>query len=371
MKAMIMAAGLGTRLLPLTRHTSKPMVPVVGRPVMEYLVQLLARHQISGAAVNLHHHAQQIREHFGDGSSFGLELRYHYEAKLSGTAGGVGLFRSFLDDQAFLVVSGDALTDADVAALLAHHRRTGGIATMAVKRVADPSRYGVVVADAQGRVVGFQEKPSPAAALSDLCNCGIYVFEPAIFDYVPRGEFVDWARHVFPRLLTEDVPFSTWQLDGYWNDVGSLPAYRESNFDVLTNRVDVAIAGELKHSGIWVGQEARISPRAHLEPPVFVGAGSCVAAGARLIGPAVVGDACVVDADAVVERSVLWHHCTVGSGACVSGALLGNRVAVSPGVAVDVGATIGGGCRVLPGGALADAPAAQFGEAGGPDVVSV
>ena len=156
-----------------------------------------------------------------------------YEEELLGTAGGVRNVRDHFGDETFLIISGDALTDIDLTALWRAHKEQGGIATLALKRVDDPSQLGVVIVDDDGRIQGFQEKPDPAEALSNLGNCGIYVFEPEIFDYFPDREFVDWAQDVFPALLEQDVAFYGHEIAEYWNDVGSLEEYRQGNFDAL------------------------------------------------------------------------------------------------------------------------------------------
>ncbi len=177
---------------------------------MEHILRLLARHGVTEVCINLHHYADDIRGYFGDGRDFGLQAHYSFEEKLLGTAGGTGGFRELLGADTFVVVSGDALTDVDVSAFVAAHREHGAVATIAVKEVDDPSHYGVVVHDDEGRVVGFQEKPPRAEARSRLCNCGIYAFEPAIFDLMPPGAFVDYAKDVFPALLAADRPFYVW-----------------------------------------------------------------------------------------------------------------------------------------------------------------
>jgi mannose-1-phosphate guanylyltransferase len=224
-----MAAGLGTRLYPLTGLTSKPMVPILNRPVMEHLLRLLRRHGVTEIAANLHYHPDKIHAYFGDGAEFGVDLRYNLEERLLGTAGGADAFRDFLCGGTFLVMSGDGLTDIDLGAFLSAHRASGGVATMAVKEVDDPSLYGVVVHDDDLRVVGFQEKPPREEALSTLCNCGIYAFEPQIFDYIASGAFVDWAKDVFPALLEDGLPFHCWELESYWNDVGRAPRSRPAS----------------------------------------------------------------------------------------------------------------------------------------------
>ena len=264
-RAYLMAAGLGTRLYPLTGLTSKPMVPILNRPVMEHLLHLLRRHGVTEIAANLHYHPDKIRSYFGDGSEFGVELRYNLEEHLLGTAGGADAFREFLSASTFLVMSGDGLTDIDLSAFLAAHRASGGVATMAVKEVDDPSLYGVVVHDDDMRVVGFQEKPPREEALSTLCNCGIYAFEPQIFDYIEPGVFVDWAKDVFPALLEDGQPFHCWELATYWNDVGNIEQYRLSNFDALLGRVALDVPGRQISPGVWVGQGTEIEAGVRLE----------------------------------------------------------------------------------------------------------
>ena len=224
---MVLAAGLGTRLRPLTYEVTKPMVPVLDRPVMEHILDLLDRHSFGPVIANLHYFAQTIREHFGE------RISYRYEPELLGTAGGVRGCADFFGGASFLVISGDALTDIDLRRFAERHRQAGGIATLAVKRVPDTREYGVVLHDREGRVTGFQEKPAPEEALSELGNCGIYMFEPEIFDYFPERPFVDWAQDVFPTLLEHDVPFHIHALHAYWNDVGSLGELRRGTFDAL------------------------------------------------------------------------------------------------------------------------------------------
>ena len=341
LRAYIMAAGLGTRLHPLTGLTSKPMVPILNRPVMEHLLNLLRRYGICEAAANLHYHPDKISDYFGDGSAFGVDLRYNLERDLLGTAGGASAFRDFLGRGTFVVVSGDGLTDIDLSAFLDAHRRSGGIASLAVKQVADPSLYGVVVHDDAGRITGFQEKPAVAEALSDLCNCGIYAFEPAIFDYVPVGAFVDWARDVFPALLAGDVPFYCWRLEGYWNDVGNIEQYRHSNFDALLGRVKLEVPGRQRRPRVWVGQGTQIEAGVRIEAPVLIGAGCLVESGAELIGPLIVGDGCVIERGAVLEGTISWDGVEMGRGARLAGSILGRHVVVHHEAVISEDAVLG------------------------------
>jgi NDP-sugar pyrophosphorylase family protein len=341
LRAYIMAAGLGTRLYPLTGLTSKPMVPILNRPVMEHLLNLLHRHGVFEAAANLHYHPDKIRRYFGDGSAFGVDLRYNLERELLGTAGGASAFREFLGGGTFIVVSGDGLTDIDLTAFVAAHRRNGGIASLAVQQVGDPSLYGVVVHDAGGRITGFQEKPAAGDALSDLCNCGIYAFEPAIFDYVPAGVFVDWAKDVFPALLAADVPFYRWRLESYWNDVGNIEQYRLSNFDALLGRVKLDVPGRQIQPGVWVGQGTQIDPGVRIEAPVLIGAGCLIESEAELIGPLIIGDGCVIERGAVLEGMINWEGVRTGRGSQLAGSILGRNVVVHHEAVVHEDAVLG------------------------------
>jgi NDP-sugar pyrophosphorylase family protein len=344
-----MAAGLGTRLAPLTDSTAKPMAPIVNRPVMEHILRLLARHGVTEVCVNLHHYADDIRGYFGDGEAFGVRAHYRFEEQLLGTAGGTGGFRELLAGGTFVVVSGDALTDADISSLVAAHRRHGAIATIAVKEVDDPSHYGVVVHDSAGRVTGFQEKPTKADALSRLCNCGIYAFEPAIFDRIAPGVFVDYAKDVFPRLLADDEPFYVWRLETYWNDVGSIREYRRGNFDALAGRVAVTLPGRELRLGVWVGEGTEVADDAEIVPPVLIGDGCRVAAQARLVGPLVIGDGCTIGHGAVLEGVIHWNDTATGRGASLAGGIVGRAVRIGEHATVHRGAVIGDGSVVADG----------------------
>ncbi|HEV3228326.1 MAG TPA: NDP-sugar synthase [Solirubrobacteraceae bacterium] len=315
---MVLAAGLGTRLRPLTYEIPKPMVPVLDRPVMAHIMDLLHGHHIREVIANLHHFPDSIRGYFGD------ELTYRFEEELLGTAGGVRNCADFLGPEPFLVISGDALTDLDLDAFARRHREAGGIATLAVKRVADTREYGVVVHDADGRVSGFQEKPDPAEALSDLGNCGIYMFNAEIFDYFPERDFVDWAQDVFPTLLDHDVPFFTYELSEYWNDVGSLEELRRGTWDALTGSLRIEIAGHELEPGKVVGEGSSVGEVALLEPPLWVGRDVRIGRDVRLQGPVAIGDAARVGDGANLRDSIVFPGTTVPDEAILIGAIAGH-----------------------------------------------
>jgi mannose-1-phosphate guanylyltransferase/mannose-1-phosphate guanylyltransferase/phosphomannomutase len=320
MRAMVLAAGLGTRLRPLTYEIPKPMVPVLDRPVMAHIVDLLHRHGITDIIANLHYFPDTIRDYFGDA------ITYRYEEELLGTAGGVRNCRDFLSAEGgpFLIISGDALTDIDLGRFVERHRQAGGIATLAVKRVANTREYGVVLHDGDGRISGFQEKPDPAEALSDLGNCGIYLFEPEIFDYFPERDFVDWAKDVFPALLENDVPFFVHEIDEYWNDVGSLDELLQGTFDALTGALRLDVQGEPLDDGFVVGAGTATEGIQLVEPPVWVGRDVRIGAHVRLQGPLVIGDEAVIGSRAQLKGAIVFPGTDVAEGEILIGGIVGH-----------------------------------------------
>lgn len=318
MKAMVLAAGLGTRLRPLTYEIPKPMVPVLDRPVMAHIIDLLNRHGYTEIIANLHYFPETIRRYFGD------RITYREEPELLGTAGGVRNCRDFLDDDTFLVISGDALTDIDLARFVARHREAGGVATLAVKRVADTREFGVVLHDDTGRITGFQEKPEPSEALSDLGNCGIYLFEPQIFDWFPDEPFVDWANDVFPRLLAEDVPFYIHEIDEYWNDVGSLGELKAGTFDAMRGALQLEVRGEVLGEDIIAGEGTSLDGAELVEPPIWLGRDVRIGEGARLQGPLVIGDGATIGEGAALKDAVVLPGTEVAPGGILIGAIAGS-----------------------------------------------
>jgi mannose-1-phosphate guanylyltransferase len=329
MRAMVMAAGLGTRLRPLTYEVPKPMVPVVNRPVIEHLLLLLARQGLREVIANLHWFPETIQGRLGDGSNYGVDLAYSHEERLLDTAGGVWNVRDWLahGGNSFVVMAGDALTDVDLGALAAAHEANDGVATLAVKRIPNVSEYGVVVTGADGRIQGFQEKPHPAEALSELANCMIYAFRPEIFDYFPDPPFVDWAKNIFPTLLDHDVPFYVHEIDAYWNDVGSLPEYLQGNLDAVEGSVRVEAEGDLLET--FGGEDALERGEPGISGRVLAGEGCEIDSEARLDGPLVLGAGSRVAAGAHVKHSVLLPGSEVPGGALVAGGVHGRRGALS------------------------------------------
>jgi mannose-1-phosphate guanylyltransferase len=312
---MVLAAGLGTRLRPITYEMPKPMVPVLNKPVMEHILRLLARHGVTETIANLHWFPDLIEGYFGDGASCGVSLTYSREEQLLGTSGGVRNAAEFLGDS-FLIISGDALTDIDLTAMREFHESHDGIATLAMKRVEDTSQFGVAIVGSDGRIQGFQEKPDPAEALSDLANCGIYMFRKEIFDFFPEpgtskaaGEgdppgFADWAMDVFPRLLESDVPFYSHEIEAYWNDIGNLEE------------------GELVE-GYRSGERMEGEP--DLVGPVLLGPGCEIGDDVRIDGPAVIGDDVKVGDGARLKEVIALPRAEIPARQVLIGAIAGAR----------------------------------------------
>lgn len=329
MKVMIMAAGKGTRLRPLTNLVPKPMAPIVNRPALFHILRLLHRHGFADVVINLHHLPDAIRDYFGDGASLGMNIRYSFEEELLGTAGGVKNNEEFLGGDTFLVMSGDALTDIDLSGLVTRHRKTRSIATLALKQVPDPSLYGVVVVNDDDRVVGFQEKPSLEEAKSRLCNCGIYVFEPEILELIPEAQFDDFGSRLFPDLLRQKIPFHGASIEDYWSDVGNLHEYVKGNRDALTGRVQVAVPGTEIRPGVWIEDGVTFTSggpeSVELEPPLVIGRGCTIEDGVTIEGPTVIGGDSVLRTGCHVFRGLILPGSEVPAGSLVVEGVVGRR----------------------------------------------
>ncbi len=340
MKAVALAAGKGTRLYPLTGEIPKPMAPVADTPVIEHIFLLLAAHGVREVRVNVYYLADVLLEAYGEESKMnGMSIRLSREERLLGTAGGAKRLAADVDDT-FVVISGDALTDVDVGELVAFHKEKGALATMALRRVHDTAGFGVVEIDAEGDILGFQEKPDPKEAISTLANAGVYVFEPDVLEYVPENAFFDFAHDVFPRLLEEGERFVGYQGDFYWSDIGTLEAYRQAQYDVLSGRVRVRVPGEKRGDSLWVGQDAQIHPSASIEGHVLVGRDAVVGRDVILAGDVTVGTDCWVRPNATIKSSILLPGASVGDGAYLQDCIVGHGYDVRPMETIRGGALI-------------------------------
>jgi len=236
MRALLLAAGEGTRLRPLTLSRPKPMVPIEGKPILEHLVALVRNHGITEVGINLHYRPEAITEYFGDGRAFGVDITYARESQLMGSAGAARNFPQSYFEDTFVVLYGDVLNDLDLTELVRLHRAHGGVATLALYEADDPSRVGIVDVAEDGRVLGFVEKPAPGDEPGNLANAGIYVLEPSVLEYVPEGQSCDFGRDVFPALLAAGLPMYAYRLPGYVQDIGSPERYAEAQEDARSGR---------------------------------------------------------------------------------------------------------------------------------------
>lgn len=340
MKAVVMAGGEGTRLRPLTSMRPKPMVPVVNQPVMEHILGLVKHHGISEVVATLAFMPQVIEDYFGDGDEWGMEISYAVEETPLGTAGSVKNAAEALTDT-FVVISGDALTDINLSEVIRFHREHGGVVTIALKRVPDPLEFGVVITDENGRVERFLEKPTWGQVFSDTINTGIYVVEPEVLDYIPEGRFFDFSSDLFPALMADGREIYGCVVDGYWADIGSLEGYVEVHRDILDGKAMIYVPGYKTKHDVWLGEESDVDPTAEVASKVVIGANTKVLAGAK-IGPyTVVGDGCLIGADAETEHAIIWSDSFIGTRAQVRGGVIGRSVDVRAGARVGQGAVIG------------------------------
>ena len=342
MKAMVLAAGKGTRLKPLTGVIPKPVAPVAGKPIVEYIFELLADSGFEEVHVNIHYLAQVILARYGERTMVDdMPVHFSREEHLAGTAGGVRRLAHRFNDT-FVVIMGDALTDVDLRELVDFHKESGALATLALMRVEDTSQYGVVELDGQNNIVGFQEKPHPSEATSNLANTGIYVLEPEVLDYIPEETFFDFANDVFPRLLEAGERFMGYEGDFYWSDVGTLDAYRQAQHDALSGNVRLRIPGQIRRKGLWVDRDAWLHPAAVVEGQAVIGANAVVGPKVNLIGDVTVGSGCWIRPGVTIKRSVLLPGARVGDGAYLEDCIVG------PGYDIRSGERLQGSVFVYP-----------------------
>jgi mannose-1-phosphate guanylyltransferase len=329
MKAMILAAGKGTRVRPITHTIPKPMIPILQKPVMEFLLELLREHGFTEIMVNVSHLAEEIENYFRDGQRFGVEIAYSFEGRIEdgeligdamGSAGGlkkIQTFQRFFDDT-FVVLCGDALIDLDLSEAVRRHKAKGAMASLITKRVPreQVSSYGVVVTDDDGRVRSFQEKPAVDEAASDMINTGIYIFEPEVLDYVPAGVPFDIGSDLFPRLVEDGAAFYALPMEFEWVDIGKVPDYWQAIRSVLQGDVrQVQIPGKEVRPGIYAGLNVAANwDKIKVEGPIYVGGMTRIEDGATIIGPAMIGPSCHICEGATIDNSIIFDYSRIGPG---------------------------------------------------------
>lgn len=352
MKAMILAAGKGTRVRPITQTIPKPLIPILQKPVMEFLLELLRSHGFDQIMVNVSHLAEEIESYFRDGQRFGVEIGYSFEGSIVdgelvgdalGSAGGLKRiqdFNPFFDDT-FVVLCGDALIDLDLTKVVQWHRQKGAIATVVTKSVPKESvsSYGVVVTDKNYRILTFQEKPSVEEALSTTINTGIYIFEPEIIDYIPANQKYDIGAELFPHLVELDLPFYAIDMDFEWVDIGKVPDYWQAIRGVLLGEIkNVKIPGKQVKPGVFTGLNVAVNwDKVDITGPVYIGAMTHIEDGAKIVGPTMIGPNCWICQGATVSNSVIFEYSRLGSGVRLADKLVFGRYCVDKtGTSIDV-----------------------------------
>lgn len=331
-RAMVMAAGAGTRLRPLTDELPKPMVPIANRPVLEYTLENLKRHGITDIIFNLHSHPELIRKHFGDGSRWGVHIEYSPEPRLMGTAGGVRKASRFFLGKTCLVMSGDGLTDIDLTDLVNFHRRSKSVATMALSEVDTKFDYGITLTNAGGRIQRFVEKPRWGEVFSNQVNTGIYVLEPSVIAAIPENKVVDFGHDVWPSLFKKKKPIFARLSSRYWCDVGNYGEYQRAQRDFLDRKVDFSLPGREIRRRVWAEEGAVIEKGAHISGPCLIGRNARIASGAR-VGPyVVIGHDAKVGSNASLRHCTLWDHVKVGPKVRLEGCVIGQRTHVNESV---------------------------------------
>jgi mannose-1-phosphate guanylyltransferase len=352
MKAVILAGGKGTRVRPLTYIVPKPMVPIIDRPLMSILIDLLKKHGFDEIVVTVGYLAGKIEEYFRNGVDYGVYIAYSLEGKVVkgelvpmglGSAGGLKKVQDFSGffDEDFLVLCGDAIIDLDLTKVMEFHKARQAVATVVLKEVPKEEvyRYGVVVTANDGRVVKFQEKPKVEEALSNTINTGIYVFNPRVFDYIPSGKEYDIGKDLLPRLVEAKEPFYGINIPFQWLDIGTTPDYFKTILMVLEGKVNgVKPYGKEVRPGVWVGINTSIDfSKVEIVPPVYIGGSVKIEEGVKIIGPAVIGAGCIVEAGAYIEKSIIMDYTKVSGIAHLTEKIVAGKYFINPfGTSLDI-----------------------------------
>ncbi|MBI2794347.1 MAG: NTP transferase domain-containing protein [Ignavibacteria bacterium] len=349
-KAVIMAGGFGTRLRPLTMSLPKPMVPLANRPMMAHIVSLLKRHGVSDVVSLLYFQPEHITSYFGDGSAFGVEMKYVTAESDYGTAGSVKNAEPLLSER-FIIISGDVLTDVDLTAAMKFHLQRKAMATIVLTRVPQPLQYGIVMTDAEGHITRFLEKPSWGEVFSDTINTGIYILESEVLSLIPEKTDFDFGKDLFPLMLRKNLPLFGYTAEGYWKDVGNLQEYQLAHADVLAGRVNIELEGARRNSAVC-GNNLQLSPTAHLDGLVIIGDNVTIGDKAWLSN-CVIGPQVTIGAGAKLSGTVVWHDSQIGDFSEITNSVvcndvtIGNRVTVLDNSFIAEECVIGEGARIL------------------------
>ena len=345
-KAVIMAGGYGTRLRPLTCNRTKPMIPVINRPVLEHVINLLKRHGITDIIITLYSHPENIQNYFGDGSDWAVNITYSVEETPLGTAGGV---KKAIKDQneTFIVLSGDGVIDFDITKIIEYHRDKKSLFTIVLKRVKEPTEFGIVITNEDGKIEKFLEKPTGSEVITDTVNTGMYIIEPEIMrDHVQTDQTMDFSLDLFPLLQSKNIPLLGYITDGYWRDIGNIESYRNAQHEILDGLVQIDFPGKKIGNNIWVGKDVDIASDAKIKGPVLLGDSVRIKARAEVSDLSVIGDNCIIEEEASVRRSIILKSTVVGPKSEIRGAIIGKRCVIEDEVSINEGAVLSDDCQV-------------------------
>lgn len=348
MKAIVMAGGKGTRLQPLTSNMPKPLTPVANRPMLEHIVLLLKKHGITDIIFTTRYLKEQIREHFGDGSQLGVNIDYFEENEPLGTAGGVKMMEDQLTET-FLILSGDVLTDYDLSTLIRKHKESGSAATLGLKSVPNPTAFGVVITDDDGKIIKFLEKPGWSEVFSDTVNTGTYVLEPKVLELMPKGQEVDFSFDVFPAVLAANLPMYGFVDNCYWQDVGTPEKYIEAQWDTLRGDVKSELPGtktEINGEEVWLGENVHIADNVIIRGPVVIGNNVTIEPDVQIMPFSSIGNNVTLKRGVVVDKAVIWPDAVVMKKSELSGCMVGSHTTVGSSVRINKFATIGDHCVI-------------------------
>lgn len=352
MKAVVLAGGKGTRVRPLTYMLPKPMVPIVERPIMSYLLDLLKKHSFDEVMITVGYMANTIEDHYKNGADYGMQIAYSLEGKLEegeivpiglGSAGGLKKVQDYSGffDEPFLVICGDALIDLDLTEVMEYHKKNKAVATVICKEVPKDEvyKYGVVVTDENNHVLSFQEKPKVEEAKSNIINTGIYIFDPKVFEYIPDNVEFDIGGELLPLLVEKGLPFYAAAPEFQWVDVGSTKDFYTANTMLINQEVnDLTPYGKEVKPGVWMGINCDIDfDEVEIEAPVYIGSSVRIEKGSKIIGPTMIGSGSVIKSNVVLDKSVVLGYTKVNDHARISEKIIAGKYIINPfGSSIDI-----------------------------------
>ncbi len=342
-----MAGGKGTRLRPLTFLRPKPMIPLVNKPIMEYMIERLKSFGFYDLIITLSYMPVHIRRYFKDGSDIDVKIKYSVERWPLGTAGSVRKTKKYIDNT-FFVLSGDVLTNVNFDEVLKFHKEKKAIATLVLTPVDDPTHFGIAFLDDDARITDYLEKPGPDEVFSNIVNTGIYVFEPEIFDFLEtkKGE-VDFSKHVFPTMIRENARIYGYVFDGYWSDVGRPETYLKATYDILDQKLGQKPSGTKIKEGIgkvgniWIGDNVKINKRARIEGPVVIGDDCTIEEGCRISKGTVIGNNCYIENNVNIEGGVIFSNNIVKENSFLSGCIIDTKCVIDKNTIIENGVVMG------------------------------